>query len=68
MDRNKFAILSRFSRILKRSNMVSFAVTSVLKVDLAHSGKANILFLDGSVRSFDKSGLEKLGITNYYEH
>lgn len=42
--------------------------SSVLRTDLRHSGTANILFLDGSVRSFDKSGLKKLGITNYYEH
>jgi len=47
---------------------VYFTTVHTLKVDLAHSGRANILFLDGSVRSFDKSGLEKLGITNYYEH
>ena len=47
---------------------VGLTGSSSLKVDLAHSGRANILFLDGSVRSFDKSGLEKLGITNYYEH
>jgi len=45
-----------------------YTASSGYKVDLRHSGTANILFLDGSVRSFDKSGLEKLGITNYYEH
>ena len=39
---------------------VNLTSSSVLKIDLRHSGTANILFLDGSVRSFDKSGLEKL--------
>ncbi len=37
------------------------------KIHVRHNGTANLLFLDGSARSFNKDGLREFGLTNIQE-